>query len=432
MKPSTLDLIVTRLRDRVASADVLVQAFAEWLGVYDLGPEPIGQVTGLWTPREFAVAGLRQASGKATARSFSEGLTSFRNREFFRPHRPQVFEADPLAILSVAIGIRHSGDAAAGQWIADIATRAAVDETDSWRKGLLAAAVAAVMEDPFRAPAELLVALATHGIGTADPANQQAAFDISLAQDDTPGERSAVRLAVLLRPVSSSTSERLLAPAVMEQKSSSYSPRDGGIKILFLASNPTTTDCFLLLDEEVRAIDEKIARSAGRDAVQVVSKWAVRPDDLHQALLDHMPTIVHFSGHGAGRSGIVLHGDVPDTEYRVTGDALKDLFAALRGNIRVVVLNACESSEQADKVAEVIDFVVGMDDSVDDETARKFAASFYLGIASSQSIDTAFKMGISSIKLHGLPDDHVPQLHVRPGASASEVLLQKTLHLHRK
>lgn len=432
MTPSTLDLIVTRLRDRVASADVLVQAFAEWLGVYDLGPGPIGQATGLWTPREVALTGLRHAAGKAAARAFSEGLTLLRRRDFFRPYMPQVFEADPLAILSVAIGIRHSREAPAGQWIADIATRAAVDETDSWRQGLLAGAVAAVTAGPFRAPADLLVALATHGIGTVDPANQQAAFDISLAQDDTPGERSAARLAVLLRPVSSSTSERLLAPAMMEQKSSSYAPRDGAIKILFLASNPTTTDCFLLLDEEVRAIDEKIARSAGRDAVQVVSKWAVRPDDLHQALLDHMPTIVHFSGHGAGRPGIVLHGDTTDTEQRVTGEALKHLFTTLKGNIRVVVLNACESAEQAIEIAEIVDFVIGMDDKVDDETARRFAAAFYLGIASAQSIGTAFQMGISSVKLHGLPDDHVPRLYVRPGTSADEILLPSILQLRRK
>ena len=202
------------------------------------------------------------------------------------------------------------------------------------------------------------------------------------------------------------------------------------MKILLLASNPTTTGQ-VLLDEEVRAIEEKIARSAGRDAVQVVSKWAVRPDDMQQALLDHEPTIVHFSGHGAGRSGIVLHGDVPDTDYLVTGDALKHLFATLRGKIRIVVLNACESSEQANNVAEVIDFVVGMDDSVDDETARKFASAFYLGIASARSIDTAFHMGISSVKLHGLPDDHVPRLYVRPGASADEVLVREVPKLRR-
>lgn len=430
MTKSALDLIVDRLRERVASTDVLVQAFAEWLGVYDLGLEPLGQATGLWTPREFAVAGLRHASGKATTRVFAEGLRTFQNREFFRPYMPQVFEADPLAILSVAIGIRHSGDVAAGQWIADIATRAAVGETDSWRKGLLAAAVAAVRADPFRAPAELLVALATHGIGTTNSAIKQAAYDVALSLDDSPGERSAARLAVLLHPAISTKPERLFATELGESKLPGYVSSEGAMKILLFASNPTTTDP-ILLDEEIRAIEEQIARSAGRDAVQVVLKLAVRPGDLHQALLNHEPTIVHVSGHGAGRSGIVLHGDVPDTESRVTGDALKHLFATLRGNIRVVVLNVCNSAEQAKKVAEVIDFVVGMDDSVDDETARKFAAAFYLGIASSQAISTAFQMGISSVKLHGLPDDHVPRLYVRPNASENEVLVKKVL-LRRK
>lgn len=193
------------------------------------------------------------------------------------------------------------------------------------------------------------------------------------------------------------------------------------MKILLLAANPTSTNP-LRLDEEVRTIEDKIRLAEHRNAVQIVSKWAVRPDDLQLALLQHKPTIVHFSGHGAGRSGIVLHGDLPGSDYVVTGDALKHLFDTLKRNIRIVVLNMCESAAQAAAVVEVVDFVVGMDDSIDDEAARKFAGSFYLGIASGESVDTAFRLGISAVKLHGLPDDHVPRIYVRTGASADEVL----------
>jgi hypothetical protein len=35
---------------------------------------------------------------------------------------------------------------------------------------------------------------------------------------------------------------------------------------------------------------------------------ALRPRELVQALLDHNPTIVHFSGHGAGVKGLCLEG----------------------------------------------------------------------------------------------------------------------------
>jgi len=54
-------------------------------------------------------------------------------------------------------------------------------------------------------------------------------------------------------------------------------------KILFLSTNPLATTR-LRLDEESREIDRKIRASEHRDALEVITKWAVRPDDLLQYL----------------------------------------------------------------------------------------------------------------------------------------------------
>ena len=69
------------------------------------------------------------------------------------------------------------------------------------------------------------------------------------------------------------------------------------VKVLFLASNPLE-QTRLALDEEIRAITAQIRSADHRDALELVSGWAVRPDDLQQLLLQHKPHIVHFSGHG--------------------------------------------------------------------------------------------------------------------------------------
>ena len=55
------------------------------------------------------------------------------------------------------------------------------------------------------------------------------------------------------------------------------------IKVLFLSSNPESTST-LKLDEEIRSIAEKIRASDHRDALELISLWAVRPDDLLQEL----------------------------------------------------------------------------------------------------------------------------------------------------
>jgi hypothetical protein len=48
------------------------------------------------------------------------------------------------------------------------------------------------------------------------------------------------------------------------------------VKVLFLAANPAGMRR-LALDEEVRAIEAKIRASKYRDALELISRWAVRP-----------------------------------------------------------------------------------------------------------------------------------------------------------
>ena len=59
-------------------------------------------------------------------------------------------------------------------------------------------------------------------------------------------------------------------------------------KILFLASNPTNTG-HLRLDKEQREIVEGLKRSNERDRFELITRFAVRVDDLRRSLLDHSP-----------------------------------------------------------------------------------------------------------------------------------------------
>ena len=197
------------------------------------------------------------------------------------------------------------------------------------------------------------------------------------------------------------------------------------MKILLLAANPTTSPR-LRIDEEVRSIEEKIGSSDLRDAVQLRSLWATRPGDLQQALLTEDPDVVHFSGHGGGPDGLVLHSEEGTETSLVSSTALAQLFAVLKGNIRLVVLNACYSEEQARAIVKKIDFVVGMADSIGDDEARAFAVALYRGLAYGKSVQTAFALGLNELQLEGLMGDvAVPELLVRDGVDASAVALLK-------
>jgi CHAT domain len=151
------------------------------------------------------------------------------------------------------------------------------------------------------------------------------------------------------------------------------------------------------------------------------SAWAVRPDDLLQLLNQHQPHIVHFSGHGSGE-GLSLAGN-NGQERLVTTQALKSLFTTLKDNIRLVFLNACYSREQALALAETIDCVIGMKESIGDDAATAFASSFYRAVGFGRSIQEAFEQGITSLLLEGIPQEDIPELLVKEGVDAKKVLL---------
>jgi len=193
------------------------------------------------------------------------------------------------------------------------------------------------------------------------------------------------------------------------------------IKILFFASNPEDVSK-LSLDEEIRAITARIRTAEYRDVFDLISRWAIRPADLMQELLENKPTVVHFSGHGSAAGELVLMDDSRGVK-KVSSATLAKLFHTLRDNIKVVFLNACYSKIQGQAIAEVIDCVVGMNSSIGDRAAITFAASFYSAISFGRSVKEAFDLGNVSLMLEGIPEENTPELLHRPEIDPAKLYL---------
>jgi hypothetical protein len=168
------------------------------------------------------------------------------------------------------------------------------------------------------------------------------------------------------------------------------------VKVLFLAANPDGTSP-LKLDEEIRQITAKVRASEHRDSLELVSRWAVRPDDVLQALLEVKPHVVHFSGHGNSSDELILH-DNRGNPKPVGKDTLVRLFRILKDNVRLVVFNACSTKPQAEALAQVIDCVIGMNQPVGDEAG-------------------------TALSLEGIPEEDTPELMTRHGVDAATLVL---------
>ncbi|WP_246276943.1 pentapeptide repeat-containing protein [Microcoleus asticus] len=178
-------------------------------------------------------------------------------------------------------------------------------------------------------------------------------------------------------------------------------------KILILTANPQNIDK-RRLDAEVREIQTGLERAKKRDQFEIISKWAVRPDDLRRALLDYEPQIVHFSG-GATTDGLALENELGQLQM-VSTAALAKLFDVFKDQVECVLLNACYSETQAEVISQHIDYVIGMNRAIGNRAAIEFAVGFYDALGAGRSIEDAFKLGCIAIDLEGIPESLTPVL----------------------
>ncbi len=79
-------------------------------------------------------------------------------------------------------------------------------------------------------------------------------------------------------------------------------------KILLLLANPTGTS-LLRLDEEMREIKEGLKRAKKREQYSISVAEAVRYRDIHRAILEYEPQIIHLNGHGFGDDGLAFEDE---------------------------------------------------------------------------------------------------------------------------
>jgi hypothetical protein len=196
------------------------------------------------------------------------------------------------------------------------------------------------------------------------------------------------------------------------------------LKVLFFAADPyslpPSTSPRLLLDEDIRQIRQKIRLSEYRDAIEVDLRPAARLDDLLQALNEVAPDVVHFSGHGWDEGLIVMDREGLGPEDLDVA-LLTRLFQIFRGSIRLVLLNACKSSRQADAIAEVVGCAIGMRGEISDSAAIAFGAAFYRAVGFGHSVRIAYDQGCVAIGASAERD--IPHLAARKDVDPGRIRL---------
>lgn len=190
--------------------------------------------------------------------------------------------------------------------------------------------------------------------------------------------------------------------------------------ILYLAANPRDLRP-LRSDDEMRRVKERLQLARNREQYRIEPALAVRFDDISQSLVDHEPTVVHFSGHG-DRDGNLYIEDVRGRSTKATPEGLAALFSLHSTTLRCVILNACYSEHLAWKLAPHVGHVVGMRSEIGDAAAVEFSVGFYLALFDGRPIPEAFARGRAHLLGRpGLVTEHQTPVLFPPGPVRTSV-----------
>lgn len=192
------------------------------------------------------------------------------------------------------------------------------------------------------------------------------------------------------------------------------------ITVLFLAAEPDDVE-HLYVDREIRQIQEQVRSSRLRDSIAFEYRHAVRATDLLQHLNEVEADVAHFAGHGAD-AGIALH-DENDQLRLLTNDELARILDAAPKRLKLVVLNSCNSAEQARVAVEYVDAAVGMEQSIQDESARVFAGQLYNSLGFGRPLELAFKQAVLQVELTFGAVSGDPTLVAADGVDAAELVI---------
>ena len=191
--------------------------------------------------------------------------------------------------------------------------------------------------------------------------------------------------------------------------------------ILILAAIPHG----LRSDKEIRSIEECIRRAVKRDSYKIISKTAVQPQDLRRAIAEEKPQIVHFCGHGLEDGSLLLEDD-GGQDSPISPQGLAALFELHKDYVDCVLLNACHSVKSAEAISKYINYVIGMNQKIQDNSAIQFSIGFYDGlgyetIENQDRFQRAFEEGLVALKMENLSSAETPVMKIKIDASQTVV-----------
>jgi hypothetical protein len=167
------------------------------------------------------------------------------------------------------------------------------------------------------------------------------------------------------------------------------------ITVLLLSASPSSEQR-LRVDIEFREIINRFRGTRFREQFRFIQVQAARFADLQTALLEHQPNILHMSGLGYPDGSLQFEAD-DNGSGRISKARLLRVITTIGDDLRLVIVNACQSHEFTRHIPPKIDLAIGMSTDVPNVPAISFAVSFYEILGYNRTVENAFEAALGSL-----------------------------------
>ena len=179
------------------------------------------------------------------------------------------------------------------------------------------------------------------------------------------------------------------------------------VRVLFIAGDRGGSHVNQLkIPNEYHEIQAALRGCKYRDVIAlanpILAATRLRLAEAHR----ERPAIVHFAGHGNDRSlSIIEDRGLLANEVPLSADQLCEVMRTMENQVRLCVLNACESADLAQRLVQerIVDHAVGWPARVSDSAAVAFSRALYGALGDGRSIADAVKVAIVACEPEYVP-----------------------------
>jgi len=187
------------------------------------------------------------------------------------------------------------------------------------------------------------------------------------------------------------------------------------LKVLYSGSKKSSD---LDLEASYQSLSKGLNKHIKNGTLKFIKHLSINTSNIFDVLLKYQPSVFHFTGKQDG--GDIRITDEDNHITTVSDLELAGYLTSFGDNIKLAVIDTCYSFNCAKSISDVVDFAIGVEDSIYDCDADKFYKVFYNALCSGHSIKDAVGQATASLKFLKVPLKGIPVLFSKKSADPTK------------